>query len=63
MAVELFQLSKCSTCGLMIDILADEPTVHYSCGHVEHSECYFNHHPHNSVCFICNILSCFLLFK
>ncbi|CAM4814230.1 unnamed protein product [Rotaria magnacalcarata] len=52
MFTQTFQMAKlsipmCTVCGLNADYEADEPTVHYACGHLEHSECFFNHHPHN----------------
>lgn len=63
MAMKTTSFIVCTNCGLNIDFVDDEPTVHYSCGHVEHEDCYFNHHPHNMICLECAVVSSFLLFK
>ncbi len=54
----------CAQCGQHIDDNNQcAATVHYSCGHVEHEDCYFDQHPHNIVCLICGKRSIMLLFK
>ena len=35
----------------------------YSCGRVEHEDCYFNHHPNNIICLVCGKHSNILLLK
>jgi hypothetical protein len=53
----------CIQCDLCIVYDIDGAVVHYWCGHVEHDDCYFDHHPHNLVCLICGDRSDFLVFK
>ena len=53
----------CAQCGKHILHNDDDGIVYYSCGHIEHEECYCDHHPHNLICLICGIVSTFLIFK
>ncbi len=31
--------------------------VYYSCGHIEHKDCYLDYHPSNVICLICGVVS------
>ena len=44
---------SCALCGLLIVFDGSDAVVHYQCGHLEHEECFFEHHPHNAVCVVC----------
>ena len=54
---------SCACCGGVVVIDAHDATVHYSCGHVEHEDCYFDNHPHNLTCLVCGIQSKILEFE
>ncbi len=53
----------CAQCGQHIIYSEFSAIVHYSCGHVEHEDYYFDHHPHNIICLICGERSVMLAFK
>jgi ribosomal protein S27E len=57
------QTIVCAQCGLRIVYDNEGAIVYYSCGHVEHEDCYFDHHPHNIVCLVCGTRSDILVFK
>ena len=54
---------SCACCGGVVVIDAHDAIVHYSCGHVEHEDCYLDNHPHNVTCLVCGIPSKTLNFK
>jgi ribosomal protein S27E len=53
----------CAQCGQHIIYSELSAIVYYSCGHVEHEDCYFDHHPHNIIYLICGERSVMLAFK
>jgi ribosomal protein S27E len=53
----------CAQCGQHIIDRELGAIVHYSGGHLEHENCYFDHHPHNIICLICGERSVILIFK
>jgi hypothetical protein len=56
------QTLTCAQCSLRIVYDNDDVIVHYSYGHVEHEDCFLDHHPHNMVCLICGERSDILVF-
>jgi hypothetical protein len=57
------QTILCAQCDLCIIYGNDDGAVDYSCGHVEHEDCYFDRHPHNVICLICGERFNFLVFR
>ncbi len=54
--------ATCTVCKKeIIDPLQD--VVEYHCGHLEHVDCYYDHHPHNRICVECGCMSFVLLFS
>ena len=53
----------CACCDVTVIIDAHDAGVCYSCGHVEHEDCYFDNHPHNLTCLVCGIQSKSIEFK
>ena len=52
------------TCGCCHEDIIDQflGVVEYGCGHVEHTDCYYRHHPHNRMCIQCGYMSYLLCF-
>lgn len=53
----------CAQCGLCITYESHDAVVHYECGHIEHEDCYFDHHPQGKICPKCGERSGSLVFK
>jgi transcriptional regulator len=57
------QTIVCAQCSLCTIFDNDDAIVHYLYSHVEHEDCYFDHHPHNMICLVCDERPDFLVFK
>ena len=53
----------CGCCGNTVLVDAHDAIAQYACGHVEHEDCYFHHHPHNLTCLVCGVESELIYFK
>ena len=53
----------CVLCGFYVNIFMENEAVYFSCGHVEHADCFFFKHPSDNRCQKCGTKSLCIIFK